>query len=78
MLSLCCRSGFSLVAVGRGCSPAVVHGLLVELASLVTEHRAMVQVAGYQEQTMSMGGDPRQDKTRWKDNASGLLELRAS
>lgn len=37
-----------------------------------------MQVAGYQEQTMSMGGDPRQDKTRWKDNASGLLELRAS
>lgn len=40
--------------------------------------RAVVQVAGYQEQTMSMGEDPRQDKARWNDNSSGLLALRAS
>ena len=45
---------------------------------MILDHRAVVQVAGYQEQTMSMGEDPRQDKARWNDNSSGLLALRAS
>lgn len=48
------------------------------LLLMILDHRAMVQVAGYQEQTMSMGEDPRQDKARWNDNSSGLLALRAS
>ena len=30
--------GCSLVAAGGGCSPVVVHGLLIEVASLVAEH----------------------------------------
>ena len=30
---------FSLVAVSRGYSLAVMHGLLIEVASLVAEHR---------------------------------------
>ena len=30
--------GWSLVAAGGGCSPVVVHGLLIEVASLVAEH----------------------------------------
>lgn len=48
------------------------------LLLMILGHRAVVQVAGYQEQMMSMGGDPRHDKARWKDNSSGLLALRAS
>ena len=36
--SLCCFAGFSLVAVNWGYSPAVVPGLLIVMASLVTEH----------------------------------------
>ena len=48
------------------------------LLLMILDHRAVVQVAGYQEQMMSMGEDPRQDKARWNDNSSGLLALRAS
>ena len=35
---LCCFAGFSLVAVGWGYSPVAVPGLLIVMASLVTEH----------------------------------------
>ena len=31
--------GLSLVATSGGCSPFVVHGLLIAVASLVEEHR---------------------------------------
>ena len=48
------------------------------LILVILDHRAVVQVAAYQEQMMSMAGDPRQDKARWNDNSSWLLELRAS
>ena len=34
-------SGFSLVAVSRGCSLVVVHGLFIAVASLVAEHGAL-------------------------------------
>ena len=34
-------SGFSLVAVSRGCSLIVVHGLFIAVASLVVEHGAL-------------------------------------
>ena len=37
MLGLRCCSGFSLLAASRGCSLAAVHGLLIELASLVKQ-----------------------------------------
>ena len=37
--------GLSLVAVSGGFSLAVVHGLLIEVASLVTEHGASIFVA---------------------------------
>ena len=37
MLSLRCYTGFSLVAVSRGCCLTVVHGLLISVASLVAE-----------------------------------------
>ena len=38
-LGLRCCAGFSLVMASGGCSPAVVHGLLIVVASLVMEHR---------------------------------------
>ena len=38
VLGLCRCVDFSLVAASGGCSPAVVHGILVALASLVAEH----------------------------------------
>ena len=38
VLGLRCCSGFSLVAVSRGYSLVAVHGLLIEVASLVVEH----------------------------------------
>ena len=37
-LGLFCRVGLSLVAVSRGHSLVVVHGLLISGASLVAEH----------------------------------------
>ena len=40
-----CCSGFSLVAASRGCSLAVVHGLLVAVASLVGEYGLLVSRA---------------------------------
>ena len=39
VLGLGCCVGFSLVAVSRGYSPIVEHGLLIVVASLVAEHR---------------------------------------
>ena len=36
-LGLCCFEGFSLVPASRGHSLVVVHGLLIEVASLVAE-----------------------------------------
>ena len=38
MLGLCCCTGFSLVAVGRGYSLVAVCGLLIAVASLAEEH----------------------------------------
>ena len=38
MLGLHCCTGFSLVAVSRGCSLVSVHGPLTEVASLAMEH----------------------------------------
>ena len=37
-LGLHCHTGFFLVEASRDCSPVVVCGLLVEVASLVAEH----------------------------------------
>ena len=37
------RSGFSLVAVGRGYSIIVMRGLLIVMASLVAEHGTRVR-----------------------------------
>ena len=34
----CCCSGFSLVVASEGYSPAAVRGLLIVVASFVTEH----------------------------------------
>ena len=39
VLGLCCCTGFSLVAVSRGYSLAVVLRLLIAVASLVAEHQ---------------------------------------
>ena len=39
VLGLHCCTGFSLVAVSKGYTPVVVHGLLTAMASLVVEHR---------------------------------------
>ena len=38
VLSLCCCTGFSLVALSRGYSLVAVHRLLIAVASLVVEH----------------------------------------
>ena len=38
VLSVCCYLGFSLVVAGRGYTPAVVHGILIVVSSLVVEH----------------------------------------
>ena len=45
VLGLCCCMGFSRVAVSGGYSLAVVHGLLISMASLVTEHGLWVAQA---------------------------------
>ena len=37
VLGLCCCMGFPLVVASRGYSPVTVHGLLIEVASLVVE-----------------------------------------
>ena len=39
VLGLCCCTGFSLVVLNKGCSPAVGSGFLVAVASLAVEHR---------------------------------------
>ena len=39
LLFLHCWMGFSPVVASRGCSPAVVQGLLAAVAPLVAEHR---------------------------------------
>ena len=39
VLGLGAAQAFSLVAVSRGCSPVVVGGMLIAVASLVAEHR---------------------------------------
>ena len=39
VLGLHCSVSFSLVAVSRGYSVVVVHGLLIVVASLAVEHR---------------------------------------
>ena len=38
VLGLCCWMGFSLIAASRGCSPVVVRGLLIAVASPVAKH----------------------------------------
>ena len=39
VLGLRCCTGFSLVVASMVCSLVVVHGLLIAVASLVSEHR---------------------------------------
>ena len=46
VLGLHCCMGFSLVAVSRGNSLVVIHGLLTAVAFLVAEHR--LQACGLQ------------------------------
>ena len=52
MLGLCCRAGFFLIVVSRGYSVVMVHGPLIAVASLMTEHKPQ----GWQASVVSVCG----------------------